>query len=278
MDNRPQADQTWNELYGELRMGEPGHWDPLPRVCGSRDTCWADAADRQPPDNCASARIARPWVGPRYEQLGLLVVGINMNEAGGYGAMVHHVECAQKDLAKGTRRLRFGHPARGKNGYAGTLVFHRVGAYASYFAARAGLAPLECTPDGFPAATHVARSFDLIAMTNQVKCSPKNELSKPTEGMWRECGRMVLARELRVLRPRLVLVLGTENRDHLGANCFDSAVTSWKPSGKLLTEARATVDGRPVRIVAAPHPHRRGYDVLQALRDLDGALQSQAPV
>ncbi|MBK6846306.1 MAG: hypothetical protein IPG96_01715 [Proteobacteria bacterium] len=204
-----------------------------------------------------------------------------MNEHGGYDAMVGMVERAQKDLETGTRRLRFQEPPskkRQKGDYAGTLLFHRVGAYAAYFAARAELAPLELRPDGFPIAKLVARSFDLIAMTNQVKCSPQRELSKPTEGMWRHCGQMVLRRELRVLRPRQILVLGTENRDHLGALCFDSEVTSWKPSGRLLTEAHARLDGQPVRVIAAPHPHRRGYDVMQALSELDGVLSSQAPV
>lgn len=185
----------------------------LHRHCIHREQCWDHAKDRFPPPEDGSEKsdhISRPWVGSGYKDLKLVVVGINMNEAGGFNKMVDLVEKARIEIQEGRRRVRFGHAFKD---YPGTFLFHRVGAYAAILAEVESLLHLDWESDGFPCPRYIEEGFNFIALTNHVKCSPMGKVSTPTAAMWKNCGRHILRLELGKLLPQWILVLGTsENR------------------------------------------------------------------
>ncbi|MDP2896459.1 MAG: uracil-DNA glycosylase family protein [bacterium] len=256
-------------LYGELGfVPQDGNPRPLPRICELRESCWKGAETRIPADTASWTAIYQPWIGDGYSDLRLAIIGLNMNEYGGLHAMTGLVNSARSDIRAGCRRVRFGNDPKS---YRGTLLFHRIGAYAALYAQAARLLHPDFCPDGFPGPSFVADAFDFIALTNHVKCSPLGDRSAPTRAMIENCGRHVLRRELEILRPREILVLGVENAWYLADRVLDEKVVV--PTGRdLVSRGEGRLAGIPVRITAVPHPHARGYSIRSVLTQVRAAL------
>src|SRR3972149_7356413 len=102
---------TWSDqfrqLYCELGfIDQDGGCLPLHRACTKAATLWAQVRDNEWPSP-ETAGIYRPWVGAKYRLGGLLVVGLNMNEAGGIDAYYNEngVPLAMKELMDRNRVL-----------------------------------------------------------------------------------------------------------------------------------------------------------------------------
>jgi hypothetical protein len=218
--------------------------------------------DRKP-EGCAS-HISEPWKGSRYEDLRLMVIGVNLNGHGGLGAITKLVTEAQSRISSGARRINFGNSA-----YKGTPLWHAVGCYAALFAEQEKLMNVTRDQHGIPLDGDASRAYDYIAYTNHVKCSPTNNHSRPTNAMWSECGRHVLREEIGILDPKNTLLLGIENYKWFIAN-FSDSLEQRKTRGSI---RRATVDvgSRHMQLWGVPHPSRGAP--LSVLPDLRSILQ-----
>lgn len=232
-------------------MSASGEHLPLHRVCANRDACWSGALDRLSPPDIAS--ISVPWIGPGYGELKLLVVGINFNEAGGEGATVDLVEGARAEMREGHWK-HFRNPS-----YSGTPFYSVTGCYVVAIAEAAQFLKPSIGDNGLPSLEDIEKVFDFVAYTPQVKCNPMGAAGSPTTAMWSNCGRHVLRAEIEVLKPDTVLVVGvSKNKWYFGRNVLDSPAPPWS-CGTNVHCANATVGGKPVKILAVPHPRRGGY-------------------
>jgi len=235
----------------------------LPYVCSNQKVCWKDT-NSIPEDDPSHTAIYDPWIGPRFGELRLVIVGINLNQDGGRNEMNTLVKIAISEIRNGHKRVSFGNK---KKKYGGTLLFHRVGAYAAFYARAAGLLHFDALADGFPDSKFVVAGFDFIAYTNHIKCSPTSKGSKPTLEMWKSCGRHVLRQELELLQPNKILVLGKDNYVHFVENVFDQPVQVF-PSGSNIQKMRANLANKLIHVIGVPHPQSRGYHVRNVFADL----------
>jgi hypothetical protein len=82
--------QSWEERFRRFYtdrgfMNSAGGCLPLHEACVQAKTCWNQVLDSERPP-ARYAGIYRPWVGRKYSAGGILVFGLNMNEAGGFDA------------------------------------------------------------------------------------------------------------------------------------------------------------------------------------------------
>jgi hypothetical protein len=189
-------------------------------------------------------------VGERYHETRLLALGENPSECGEPGGTDRLVRAALPELRKGRRRIHLGEPT-----VRGTLVYHRLGSYAAALTEARSGGEVEWGEDGFPKPGCVAQTYDLLAFTSQVKCSPNGA---PTLAMWETCGPRVLARELDVLAPRIVLVLGCgDNAWHFVRSCLGGRVDWSAERGEVRAGTGLLGDGS-VEVFVVPHPAAHG--------------------
>lgn len=247
--------QRLDDIYRELGVEGPLHAD-----CQFAGECWRE---EQRPRYDGSydlrewTRLPRPWIGPRFEELRLLCLGVNMNESGGRDECEKLVSEARKKIRKGFKKVHFDEaPA-----YAGTNFYYRMGAYAAEIAAANGLAGFRSDDEPNPSHSQVADVYDYLAYTNHVKCSPHNsKRSEPTDKMWQNCGRFILRRELLCLEPRIVLILGSSrNHDYFTATVVDAnSFVQTRLIGSVVI-GQAKIDGRGLGLVTVPHPSVFSY-------------------
>jgi hypothetical protein len=262
----------FHKLYQSLNLlNESGQEIPLHSACQYRSECWNDAFDRCPPEDQGWSSITRPWVGPRYEELRLVVVGENFNEYGGLEALVELTEEAKVLIAEGWRRVRFGNSFKN---YAGSFLWHRIGCYATAFGEAFGIAKSNWDNNGYPEAKDAASAYDLITFVEHIKCSPRGHKSKPTSRMWENCGAHVLRKELLLLNPTHILVLGTStNAWSLRQHVFDSDWCDKVQVGSV-THAKTLLDGNILMVWVVPHPTSYGGSAGAIIQDLRTALAS----
>ncbi len=91
----------------------------LRQHCEFGAQCWGSFDQ-----SCSGFGISRPWIGANYQQSKVLVVGINMNDYGGwdtyYGLINDEKEGARKELRNGRIR-HFKSPT-----YGGTMLYYRI--------------------------------------------------------------------------------------------------------------------------------------------------------
>jgi len=212
-------------LYAELGVLEGEPTPALHRVCSSAAACWSGRADA--PQGVSRFDVASengcmflPWVGPRYRQGGVVVVGMNLrNGPGGdweFG-LEHRIA---RDPAWGQEvGLRAGRKPHGSNWSKGTM--RDVAAVRRSWTGESALD----TRDGAELADALLSSARLQA----IKCSPVGGRSSPTGTMVKDCPSRFLTRELDVVRPSVILAYGGPAHAALAA------------TGRV--EVRATVRG-----------------------------------
>lgn len=239
--------------------------------CERRERCWPEhrAACRPDPSKVESHGVL-PWVGRYYARTRLVVIGLNMNENGGIDAQYGGVQRAQRELHRRSR-LRFGNPFVR---YRGTFFDVRMLMYVWRCLRAVDLGPWQDVTDeellavggdpDHPRRSEYADGYEWVALTNIVKCNPRARASadastatfpergSPLPEMLAACPGHVFARELEVLRPRLVLALGGEARTAAVAVC-----------------------GSGTRVVSAPHPASQGRTEPARLAALDVELQRE---
>ncbi len=258
------------DLYKKLNLiSSNGRDYPLRQTCSNRKACWKDANKRFPPRKNDWCTISQPWKGTKYDELGLVAIGENLNEYGGRDALIELTDEAQELIQDGYRRIRF-HATYDQ--YPGSFLWHRLGCYSVVIGEYLGIISPKWGIDGYPAPEYVATAFDWIAFTEHVKCSPKRDMGRPTSTMWKHCGAHILREELKILKPKHVLVLGQSNNAwFLSEHVLDSR---WKNEKKIgaVTLAKGDLHGKPVFVWVVPHPQSYGGAAKSILDDLKTAI------
>lgn len=181
------------DLYARRGLLPNGADWPLYDVCPRREPCWG-GRDELRPTQRARAGIAAPWLGTDYFRDRICVVGMNFHDWGGLDG--HWVICnAHIEAQRAGMRGKDGRPfAYGAMAYANVL--------------RAGVEGE--VPDDWrrPKPEALAEVWQSVAFLEAVKCSPGVPRSSPFPEMFRQCPPLLLRDELRILKPRVVLLLG----------------------------------------------------------------------
>jgi hypothetical protein len=276
--------EHFRALYSELGFISPlDEPQPLHLSCEHRSACWEGSEHRFPPENDWS-HIYRPWVGPKYAENRILVVAVNMNADGGFDEAADLVEAARKEIRDGKIRIRFGNEF---NTYPGTFLYHRMGCYASAIVNASGTTLTASDDDSRPSKEVIADAFDYFAYTNHVKCSPDDThnsdvgtgekgKSEPTAEMWSHCGPHVLAKEIALLHPKTILILGTSDNWQSFANRVLISVSTQQARVGSVRMVDAKVNDRDVRAIIVPHPQARGGNAWQIYDDLRSLMRQTA--
>ncbi len=172
------------------------------------------------------AGVSVPFLGADYDVFRICAVGMNHHDFGGLGANWWVCRGHIHDRLERGKRHSFAHGA---------------GSYLSAIRASAvGAEPAE----DIPSAQAAADGWRAASFVEAVKCSPHPKTSSPTRAMWHNCPPLFLREELRLLAPRVTLVLGrTHNAQHvvhtLDAN-LSIALTLWSATGPSWMAGRST--------------------------------------
>ena len=173
--------------------------------CPNGVECWGSAGDRR--RNANKGSITLPWVGPAYQPGGVLVLGMNFNEAEGIAMSFRLANWECQAFAEGKKQMDYA-----SEGYRGTNFAYRSTRSAGLVVDFADGAAIRDRRE--PAA--LVEILNRIVRLQTVKCSPHNEAwSSPTRAMWARCPPMLIADELSVARPRHVIAFGVEVRHAL---------------------------------------------------------------
>jgi hypothetical protein len=260
----------------------------LPTQCPRHDTCWrSEPPARVPPRGHKAAELSAPLIGPDFAKGRLVVILENLRDFGGWDLDGHEkgmrwlvglarIDWTGKD-GKGGRRRLFGNK---ETGQGGTDVWAQAVSYAATWLSAAGLLAKAWPGDVVPTKL-LAETLDQIAMVQHVKCSPLGNRSRPSEEMWKACGRYVLRGELEILQPERLLVVGTEQN----AEKMRTQILCGEPRGvdhrtvKLgsrkmtLCRQRRDLLECPVDMVVVPHaasPGGTARKLVAEFRDLVG--------
>lgn len=236
---------------------------PLHRSCGHAPVCWQGLESSFPTEDTNRSAISRPWVGSGYDELRVLVLGINQNNWGGLDALEQLARGAQDRFAAGHKWAHSG------------MRFYRIGCYAAAFSEAAGLTRPVWGSDGQPSLAHAAQALNMTAFTNQIKCSPSLNRGRPSEAMWLRCGLHILKREIGILQPRQVLILGkTDNTYHFEREVLGGSFTQFQSFG-LLSTYIGSLDGLQFAVHVVPHPSARGGQDRAIIDDLRRLLTNR---
>ena len=260
-------DESFKKLYFELGLiDNNGEMLTLHSDCPNCDYCWQKIQGRKPGNN-GFWTATRPWIGKKYSDLQLLVIAINMNEYGSYDGAINLIEQAKDEIRRGIIKTFVSET------YSGTFLFHRMGSYVTSFATRYGLFKPTWIGD-YPSPPDIVSAFEFISYTNQIKCSPTGEKSKPSYQMWERCGNFILKPEIELLNPKRLLVLGnSDNIDYLNQKVLDTEITlKWK--GKIGI-GNGYINTKPIEIFVVPHPASFGGNSPEIMNDLNCVLNNR---
>ncbi len=241
-----------HELYDKLNILNV----PLHLKCPKCNICWPEPDDKEiKPDSAKELFIYYPWIGNKYENLRLLVLGINMNQDSGEGDIlkqINYVRQAKEEILEGKQRL-----LRSK-GYSGTIYWHRLPSYISVLLEKENIISLSWHED-FPSKENIAEAFEYSSITNIIKCSPNqdNNRGTPTFSMWKTCSEFVLKEELKILLPNIILILGLDSYTHYKENIFDIIPTEIA-SNNSFKKGKGLINNLEIEFYIIIHPTASG--------------------
>lgn len=236
------------DVYDEQGLLPDGCDAPLHAVCPCREPCWG-GRDAAKPDRPDLAGIAAPWIGERYFEQRIVVLGMNFDAWGGLSANWDvcgwHIEA-----------MKAGH-------YGKDNRFFAYGAMSYVAAVHASLAGTLAVGWAPPEPTEAASLWEEVAFLQAVKCAPRTERSNPFTEMFENCPELLLRHELELLDPAVVLILGRgpQPRDAIRpALKVDWAKYPGEHPGHMERD-RFELDGRVVDLFSLNHPSapNRGY-------------------
>jgi hypothetical protein len=248
---------------------------PLCETCENNELCWNGIEGRKPTSvqNLHWSHVSLPWIGHKYNIFRMVVLGINPYEAGGIDFYPNLIPLAKEEMSQGKIKVNFGH-----EGYKGTVLWHRIGIYASQII-------LKFVNDDdvyrFPELSHID-AYDWISFTNHIKCSPVGDRSEPSQAMWENC-HSILKDELYMLTPKILLVLGSgDNIYYLLKNVLEETPILIEGT-KYARIYQGIINGKQIVIINVPHPAAPGLGASKQIsKDLDeilykcaGKIQSQ---
>lgn len=215
--------------------------EPLYDVCPNRESCWQGAA--RPPAERAGLSV--PWVGREYTKWRICVVGLNFNNYGGLEAHWRVCESHVRAMSDGKDGKNGRFFARGAMSYARAVELSMSRALAQGW-------------DGEPPQA-LARSWHRCAFLQAVKCAPVGNRSRPTRHMCSTCPPYLLADEIEILAPRVVILLGrTQLRDVVRP----MLPVAWGESpGSFERDRFQLRDGSVAELLSCNHPscHRNNW-------------------
>lgn len=239
-------------LYGARGLLPEGEDRPLFAVCPHSPACWEGQTQPMYP-----AGVSAPWVGVRYCERRIAIIGTNFDRWGGLGA--HWDICRSHISAQ----------LAGKPGKDGR--FFATGAMAYAAAVDACLDGdgdrVECGPELDPKV--LARTWNSCAFLEAVKCSPPVARGRPTAPMMERCPPFLLREELEILEPRVVILLGRgpDPRDIVRPLLN----VTWGTHPGAIERDTFVLGGKLVTLFSCNHPSvanrdlwRRSYDQLRA--------------
>ncbi len=189
----------------------------------------------------------------------LVGLGLNLVTWGGPGALSDLIRAAGDLLAKGKKR----HFAN--SGYGGSVFYHRLATYASLLLFDDWkITDCGVTRNGRKVEDDFDRLQDALtklAYCEAIKCSPPWRGSVPRPPMRERCPQLLLAHELRVLEPDIVLVIGKSTPTSLPIGVAS------KSAGAVSESVIPTNWGR-IRLVRVPHPASNGGSAMKVVQDL----------
>ncbi len=236
------------DMYRAQRLGYRRGDVALCDICPNAMSCWKDlerSARRRPTavDYQENGGIILPWVGRHYTAGGVAVIGINPNIAADdytfllieHGISWEHYIPTFEQGSLNERGSSFGGCAMRTAG----LVLDDL--------------------DGRPISDREPRELiDVVHRTARlqaVKCVPKRERSVPSPEMSKRCPEFLLARELAILRPSRIVILGAPARDAVhqmpGYRSLGSRAAHLQRGDLALHESSASV-------YTLSHPNARG--------------------
>lgn len=229
--------------------------------CNHRHTCWADVEEERR-ENCDWG-IYSPFIGSNYDAGRLLVLGINMNAFGDTDAEDKLAKLAIEEIMQGCTRT-FAKP-----GYRGSLFWHRLLSYSALLLRALGTIPTPAQRP-YPSKEELRAALDYISVTNSIKCAPSGKNSQPSPAMWLHCPQHILLREVEILRPRFIVVLGVYNylwiKDLFQAN-------NEVRQGKISLSFGRCADAS-VSIIGIPHPSSSLGTSLRRMDELEHLLDN----
>lgn len=223
-------------LYDELDVLSADRALPLDTSCHRCAECWSPLSAAERPRG-ESGGISVPFVGDHYDRFRTVVLAINMHNYGGLGANWWISRGHIQDLADG-KRPNFS--------YAVGSILHAL------HLSQLGRDPMDDPPDPRLAAT----AWTEAAFAETVKCSPSRPSSTPTDAMLNNCPPLFVKRELEILRPRTVVVMGRSQAALRVANALQAKIEDRRPG---LERYRTSVAGRDVAMFACNHPSYGGW-------------------
>jgi hypothetical protein len=201
-----------------------------------------------------------PWIGPKYSQRRILLLGINSRDDGNVLAEIDAINWILPALRGGRRQT------------GGRSSFHfRAAAAADAVARSQDGRPL----DAEPAPEQVADALLAIARVQAVQCSPPGGRRGPTPEMIGNCPPRLLGPQLEVLDPRVVIALG--HPAHVGLQRVVPIrwLSTWRENGSCFARGLMTNADHPVAVFALHHPAYRWTRSFQAL--IDSLQRDPAP-
>lgn len=251
---------------------------PMCDKCEKASLCYKGAEERKPNiEEEEWSHIIRPWIGKSYglgKHPKILVMSQNPNEAGGINLAEIWVEAVKKEFAKGKAKVNFGYIYEDGEKYVGTILFHRIAAYAKALLFACSVLEgdrsrkdvennmkLDYSPQ------QMLYVFDEIAFLNQIKCSPLGQRSDPTLAMWNHCGNHILKGEIELLRPDYILILGKRNGWYFRDKICGQRIDKYEEK-KDISCFTTNVFGKVIRILILPHPAAPGGNKVSYYNEL----------
>jgi hypothetical protein len=186
------------ELYRREGVVADNEDLPLCLHCGDRNACWTT-----PPLEDGNG-ISFPYIGPDYCGGGVVIVGMNMNEAWRLPVEFGITEIAIERLENGWRTMP---PWTSVRGRGSPYHYRSTRSARAVLAAQGGEDKLDVTEPQQLVPTLLA-----TARVQAVKCQPGDEHDgrnfAPYPEMYEPCRRRFLEAELGILRPGTILAFG----------------------------------------------------------------------
>lgn len=230
--------------YERLGLLAGSQTKPLWKCCPHGPECWSSAKKPGRGSAVNDGRITLPWIGPRYERGGVVVVAINLHNAAGL-LTEYAIACSSAGTPE--------HPSQIGSFEAGRKQAHKSPfAYGSVRTAAMLLDVL----DGVPVTDRVS-PLELIAPINRiarlqaVKCAPDDGgRGTPTSAMKRNCPPLLLHDELSILQPRMILTIGKPAEEAI-RRLPEHRITSDR---RAITRATVPLGADPCAIYSIAHP------------------------
>lgn len=236
--NASNYQKVFKTLYQQMGIYE----GPLHETCPKAGECWRGASDRY--QEGEKSFISAPWVGDKYPGVGLLFLGTNLNDFGGFGAIEWCVNDALSKDSRDKTSIYLWAPI------LGGIIVERL--------SKMRMSREDTDYKKIPQET-MRTVYDYIAFTNIIKCSPKGDRSNPTRNMWPNCASHILSEELRILKPKYIICLSSDGVTHLINSALQGREFRQRTKDNCFQVFENQNDGFPRRVVGSYHPAYQGY-------------------